>query len=330
MRDPQYQQIDLAELKSEDIEGLLGELIGLRDDITEIRQRIVARSAGNPFFAEELVRSLADNHVLVGSLGDYRRGVALSMDALPGTVQAVIGARIDLLPQPDRELLQIGAIVGKEFQQDILRSIADRAPEGFEASLDRLCASGLLQKHGGLDARGYAFRHPLVQEVAYSSQLKTRRGALHAAVARAIERFYPDRLDEQAALLAYHFEEAGESARAARFAARAARWLGWRSPAQAIGHWRKVRALVAGLPRDPEIDELRIAASSQIAWLGWREGMTAEEAMPLIQEALVWAREGDGSMIPMLLLTEGEGWPRRAVKEADAIYVRAGATGAVR
>ena len=128
---------------------------------------------------------------------------------------------------------------------------------------------------------------------------------MHAAVGRAIEQFYPERLNEFAALLSHHFEEAGEAKTAAEYLARAARWVGSTSPAQAIKHWHKVRTLMAGRPRTAESDALRIAASGQIAWLGWREGMTAETARPFIQEALEWARDIDDSVIPLLLFVEG-------------------------
>ncbi|MCK1379490.1 adenylate/guanylate cyclase domain-containing protein, partial [Bradyrhizobium sp. 24] len=127
----------------------------------------------------------------------------------------------------------------------------------------------------------------------------------HARVARAIEQFYPERLEEFSALLSHHFEQAGEIDAAAEYAARAARWIGSTSPAEAIRHWHKVRALKGGQKRSLAGDVLRIAASSQIAWLGWREGMTSEDAKPFIQEALEWAQEIDDSMIPLLLFVEG-------------------------
>jgi class 3 adenylate cyclase/tetratricopeptide (TPR) repeat protein len=305
MRSPHYQQIELAELNPTDTDSLVDELVGRRPELLEIRQRIVARSGGNPFFAEELIRSLVEHVVLVGDQGDYRRGIISSADVLPPTVQAVIGARIDRLAQPERDLLQTAAIIGKEFQLAVLQSVADSRPAEVEASLVRLCSAGLLQPRNGPDGRGYSFRHPLIQEVAYSTQLRARRGVLHSAVGRAIERFYPERVNEFAALLSYHFEEAGEIDAAAEYAARAARWVGSTSPAQAIRHWHKVRSLKAEQPRTPDNDALKITASGQIAWLGWREGMTAEEARPFIQEALEWARDIDDSMIPLLLFIEG-------------------------
>jgi class 3 adenylate cyclase/tetratricopeptide (TPR) repeat protein len=305
MRSPRYQQIELAELNPTDTDNLVDELVGQRPELSEIRKRIVERSGGNPFFAEELIRSLVEHLALVGEQGDYRRGIANGYDVLPSTVQAVIGARIDRLAPAERDLLQTAAIIGKEFQLEILQSVANLSTATIENMLARLRSVGLLQLLNGADGRGYSFRHPLIQEVAYSTQLRTRRGILHSAVGRAIERFYSERLNEFAALLSYHFEEAGEIDAAAEYAASAARWVGSTSPAQAIKHWQKVRDLKAGQPRTLDNDALRISASGKIAWLGWREGMTSEEARPFIHEALEWAREIDNSMIPLLLFIEG-------------------------
>jgi adenylate cyclase len=305
MRSSNYQQIELAELNPTDTDLLVDQLVGRRQELAEVRQRIVERSGGNPFFAEELIRSLKERLTLVGEEGDYRLGIASISDVLPPTVQAVIGARIDRLVEVERDLLQTAAIIGKEFQLAVLQRVADRQASEVEALLARLCSTGLLQPRNGPDGHGYSFRHPLIQEVAYSMQLRSRRGSIHAAVGRAIEQFYPERLNEFAALLSYHFEEAQEIDAAAEYAARAARWVGSTSPAQAIKHWHKVRSLRAGRPRTRANDSLRIIASGQIAWLGWREGMTSEEAGPYIQEALEWARDIDDSMIPLLLFVEG-------------------------
>jgi class 3 adenylate cyclase/tetratricopeptide (TPR) repeat protein len=305
MRLPHYQQIELAELNPTDTDRLVDELVGRRPELSGIRHRIVERSGGNPFFTEELIRSLVEHLALVGEPGDYRLGIAGGPDVLPPTVQAVIGARIDRLKPAERDLLQRASIIGKEFQLAILQSVADSPPAELEATLGRLCSAEMMQPRHGADGHGYSFRHPLIQEVAYSTQLRARRGILHSAVGRAIERFYPERLNEFAALLSHHFDQAGEAEAASEYAASAARWVGSTSPAQAIKHWHKVRTLKAGQPSTPEGDALKITASSQIAWLGWREGMTVEEARPFIHEALNWARDIDDSMIPLLLFIEG-------------------------
>src|SRR5262249_53335310 len=175
----------------------------------------------------------------------------------------------------------------------------------IETILEALCDTELLQRQAAPDGRWYAFRHPLIQEVAYAAQLKARRSALHASVADAMQHFYKDRIDEFSGLFAYHYEAAGQLLEAVNYSARAATWVGSTHSAQAIKHWQKVRALLQKQPRSGATDELRIMASAQLAWLGWREGLTADEAKPFINEALTWSRETDDTMIPLLLFVDG-------------------------
>ena len=120
-----------------------------------------------------------------------------------------------------------------------------------------------------------------------------------------MQKFYKDRIDEFSGLFAYHYEAAGLLLDAANYAARAAVWVGSTNSAQAIKHWQRVRTLLQKQPRSQAHDTLRIMSSSQIAWLGWQEGMTADEAKPFIEEALAWSRETDNSMIPLLLFVDG-------------------------
>jgi len=300
-----YRELPLAELGASDIQDVVADLIGSTAELRNIGEQVADRSGGNPFFAEELVQSLAERGVVVGRRGAFRRGHAAVMEALPGTVQAVIGARIDGLAQRERHVLQVGSIIGKEFRASILQEVAAQEPYILATTLGRLCEAGLLQRSDNLDDRAYRFGHPLIREVAYTTQLRSRRSLLHSAVAQAIERFHADRADEYAALVAYHLEEAGERSRAAVYAARAARWIGQMSSEQAIGLWHKVRMLLADAPRSRADDALRIEANGQIAWLGWREGLTTGQARPFVQEALNLAREIDDSIIPLLLLVDG-------------------------
>jgi class 3 adenylate cyclase len=301
---PHFVQLALAELNSIEAEELVEELIGARSGLAELRQRVAERSGGNPFFAEELVRSLAENGFLIGRLGDYRPGVGFGGNPLPVSVQAVIGDRLDRLADDERNILQVASIIGKEVPYAVLERVVDTASVEIDASLSKLCEAELLQIQPSNDGRWYAFRHPLIQEVAYAGQLRSRRSALHASVARVFQSYYRERLDEFAGLLSYHYEAAGRFPDAADYAVRAAQWVGSMHPAQAIKHWRDVRRLLNDQPRSSSDDAMRAMASSQIAWLGWREGMTADHARPFIQEALTIAGESDAAMIPLLLFVE--------------------------
>jgi adenylate cyclase len=303
MRRPWFREVAVSELPGAAMEALVGELTGDDPALGDLRQRVAERSGGNPFFAEELVRSLAEERALAGRDGGHAAGRGVR-GALPATVQAAIGARLDHLGEFERTILQIGAIIGKEFPLAVLGHVAGVSAERIGAGLDRLCDAELLQALPSADGRRCAFRHPLIQEVAYATQLKARRDALHASVATAMERYHADRLDEFAAVLAHHHEAAGQLGEAARHLARAARWIGSTSPRQAIERWREVRELLQAQLASREQDALRTMASAQIAWLGWREGMTAEAARPFIEEAVGLARETNDSLIPLLLYVD--------------------------
>src|SRR5262249_46217372 len=120
------------------------------------------------------------------------------------------------------------------------------------AALAALARAELVAETALYPEREYAFKHPLTQEVAYRSQLAGRRAGVHTGVARAIEALHPDKLDERAALLAHHWEGAGEAAMAAAWHGRAADWVGARDRKAMDRLWRQVRTLLAAVPESPE------------------------------------------------------------------------------
>ena len=135
------------------------------------------------------------------------------------------------------------------------------------------------------EQRLLAFRHPLIQEVAYRSLLHENRRELHSKVAQAIEALFKDRADERASLLAYHLEQAGENLKAAQQNMRAAVWIGTNDPSQALRSWKKVRELLSDLPPSQPINYLKMMASGQIVNFAWREGISAQDALVYFEEA---------------------------------------------
>ena len=135
----------------------------------------------------------------------------------------------------------------------------------------------------------YAFKHALTEEVAYGSQLAEHRRGLHAAVADAIEAVYADRLDELAAVLANHWEEAGNPLAAARWNARAAGWAGQHNPADALRHWRHVRSLLRTEPASFEVAGLRMSACVWTLSVGWRVGLPHAERDEVAAEGVALA-----------------------------------------
>lgn len=300
-----YEQLSLGELGEAQTTDLVEQLIGKHVELSPIMQKIAARCGGNPFFAEELVRSLSERDVICGKIGEFRLGSKSDSDLLPASVQATISARIDRLEAQDKTILHIAAIIGKEFPLSIVEDVTGLSKEQLLASADRLHSAHLVEPRFGSDDQGYFFRHPLVQEVAYNEQLKSTRIELHAAIAAALERQYAAKLDEISAMISHHYEAAGQLVSAAKFAIRAAVWIGSTASALALQYWHKVLRLLSDQPNEPELNRLRMRANGQIAIFGWREGMTAEQVKPFIEEALGWARKIDTTMTSLLLAADG-------------------------
>ena len=204
---------------------------------------------------------------------------------MPATVQAVLAARIDRLGPEEKSVLQAAAVIGKEFPEPVLRGVAELAAPRLEEALRNLVAGEFVYEQEVYPEALYAFKHPLTQEVAYGSQLSGHRMAVHAAAARAIAERYPERLDERAALLAHHWEAAGEKLEAARWHARAGAWAGTGDPTQALRHWRRVCELVDTLTESAETIELGLAARFRWLQYGFRLGISHEEAEEMFDEA---------------------------------------------
>lgn len=303
---PHFHAIPLSDLSTADTEILVRERLGPHPGLQDFFSLIVERSAGNPFFAEELVQSLVEKSAAAGDRGAKKTDIASLAHALPATVQAVIGERIDRLVSTQRTLLHICAVIGKEIPLAVLQDVAVYLVSQLESGLDGLCEVELLQLLREIaGGRRFAFRHPLIQEVAYGTQLKARRANLHAAVAVAMETHYSAQPGEFAALIAYHYEAAGQLFNAARHEARAAKWTGSTNSAQAIKHWRRVWTLLDGQARSSDVNSLRALAGGRIVYLGWREGLRPQEVQQIIPEAIAHASEVDVRLVQLLLFAQG-------------------------
>ena len=214
------------------------------------------RTGGNPFFLEEQVLSLAESGALAGSPGSYRLARPLEGIAVPATVQAVLAARIDRLAEREKVLLQTASVIGRELPEGLLRERGRASRADLAEALRALVRGEFLYEAALYPEPEYAFKHPLTQEVAYQSQLAERRARVHAAVARALEALDPAGTGERAALLAHHYEAAGEALPAARWHDRAADWALRADFAEARRHWERVRALAGSLPDSREAADL--------------------------------------------------------------------------
>jgi len=291
------ERLTLTPLASGAAASLLDDWLGPDPALARVRARIEARVQGNPLFVEEIVRSLVER-------GAYAPGGSSDELPLPETVQAVLASRIDQLAPIDKEVLQAAAVIGRDVPTDLLRLVVDRPSLELGASLERLAAAELLTPTERPAI--CAFRHPLAHEVAYRTQLTDRRRRTHGSVARAMLGLLGSTAGTQAALLAYHFEEAGEPLEAARWHADAGRRVGRSDPAEGIRHCQKVPALLATLPRSRET--LTLVLTSHIARLelGRIAGLEASEANAQFEAGREVAEQlGDPSGQAFLLTSFG-------------------------
>jgi predicted ATPase/class 3 adenylate cyclase len=199
-----YTQLRIDPLPPENAEELLQALLGSDSSLAPLKQLLIARTEGNPFFLEESIRTLVETKFLVGERGSYRLEKTLESTQVPVTVQAVLAARIDRLPAEEKRLLQSAAVVGKDVRLVLLQAIADQSEEEINRGLIRLQAAEFLYEASLFPEVEYTFKHALTHEVAYGSLLQERRRILHIRIVEGIERLYPDRLGEHVELLAHH------------------------------------------------------------------------------------------------------------------------------
>jgi class 3 adenylate cyclase/tetratricopeptide (TPR) repeat protein len=294
-----YQQLPLATLGREDIRALAADLLGADSSVATLPEAIAERTGGNPFFTEEVVQSLAESGQLEGTRGRYRLVAPLDAIEVPGSVRAILAARIDRLAEREKRVLQTAAIVGREFPESILQSVSELPGEELRGALDTLQSAEFLYEQALYPEHEYTFKHPLTHEVAYDSQLSERRRTLHAAVARAIEARDPERAGDRAALLAHHWDAAEQYEPAAHWHRLAARSVAMLDIPEAVRHWERVRELVDLLPASAERDERAAEARGQILWFRTRVAadMSPEDARQLFEEACAVGVESRGTVL---------------------------------
>jgi class 3 adenylate cyclase/tetratricopeptide (TPR) repeat protein len=199
-----YTQLRLDPLPPASADEFLQALLGDDPSLKPLKDLLIERTQGNPFFLEESVRMLVETQVLVGESGAYRLAQEIPTIQVPATVQAVLAARIDRLPQDEKRLLQTASVIGTEVPFPLLRAIADVPEEALYRGLTHLQAAEFLYETTLFPERVYTFKHALTHEVAYGSLLQERRCVLHARIVEALETLGSDWLTEQVERLAHH------------------------------------------------------------------------------------------------------------------------------
>ena len=256
---------------------------------------VLEAAGGNPFYIEELVRSLAERG---------RPGEADPADTslLPKTLEGVILARIDRLQPAWREVVTSASVLGRSFGFDLLRAATEVDAGPLREAVHHLLRLDLLMADRSGQALSYRFKHALIQEAAYKTLVKARRAAIHRRAAEWFETFYAGRLERVYGLIAHHWERAEDVEKAAEYAELAGdRALNDWALDAAIEHYRQLLLLVKGTVREGETAELlfRLATTLHLAMRFreanevWAEAFRSWETRPATQvEATATLRIG--------------------------------------
>ncbi|WNG95354.1 AAA family ATPase [Mycobacterium sp. ITM-2016-00318] len=239
---PGSQTVALAPLNDSETGALVIEMLGPDASLASLTTQITDRAAGNPFFAQEIVRDLADRGVLRGDRGAYRSEGAGAAATVPATLQAAIAARIDRLDTVAKRTLNAASVIGSQFDAELPATLVG------ETALPQLIAAELIDQIKFTPKAEFVFRHPLIRTVAYESQLKADRAALHQKLATEIERRDPDSADANAALIAEHLEAAGDLEAAYGWHMRTGTWAVNRDIVAAHTSLRKARDVADRMP----------------------------------------------------------------------------------
>jgi class 3 adenylate cyclase/tetratricopeptide (TPR) repeat protein len=201
---PNYRNIRLEPLESESLTKLLESLLGPDAALENLKSFVHNRAGGNPFFVEELVRTLVDRGVLEGTRENYRIKSAFSGNEIPPTVQAVLAARIDALQPIEKRLLQEASVIGHDVPLSLLHEVSSLGDEEIRGILSKLQAAEFLYPTQLFPDLQYSFKHALTHDVAYAGLRNQRRQEMHRRVVHAIETRYAGRISEQVERLADH------------------------------------------------------------------------------------------------------------------------------
>ncbi len=204
-----FTEVKLDLLSAADGERLLDTLLGGAALPADAKQRILDKAEGNPFFMEEMIRSLMDTGILVEKAGQLALadGAEIADIRVPDTLQGMIQARLDRLTEGQRGVVQTASVVGQEFLYRVLDNVSDE-PE-LEEKLRHLQRVELVALKTRVPEPIYHFENALTRDVAYNSLLKKVRRQIHRRVGECIESLFSERLEEQYGLLAYHFRQGG-------------------------------------------------------------------------------------------------------------------------
>jgi class 3 adenylate cyclase/tetratricopeptide (TPR) repeat protein len=320
-----YTQLRLDPLPPASADAFLQALLGDDPSLAPLKDLLMARTDGNPFFLEESVRTLVEAGVLVGTSGAYHLAQVVPSIQVPATVQAVLAVRIDRLAPEEKRLLQTAAVIGTEVPWPLLQAIADAPDEALHRGLAHLQAAEFLYETSLFPEHVYTFKHALTHEVAYGGLLRERQRLLHARAVAAIEQHEADRLADQVERLAHHALRGEVWDKAVAYGRQAGeKAMGRSAEREAVGYFEQALGVLRHLPeqrdtREQAID-LRLALRTALMTSG-----DLDRVLALLREAeaLAAALDDPRRLGQVSVSLANHFWLRGAYGEAIAAAQRA-------
>ena len=215
-----FHEVRLRELTTDESRKLVDALLNIEDLPESVSDMILAKAHGNPFFVEEVVRSLIDSGVVYLDGDVWKASGAIESVTVPETVQSVVLTRVDRLEAELRHVLQSASVIGRVFRRRVLERVATQSSD-IEQALWELEDHALIYQGRTVPEPEYVFRHALTQDAVYQTVVQHRRAEFHGSVAREMEALYADDIDAHIEQLAYHYELSDDDGKAAEYLLRA-------------------------------------------------------------------------------------------------------------
>jgi class 3 adenylate cyclase/predicted ATPase len=283
-----YLQLRLDPLGAENARTMLAALLGEGAELDGLRRLIAERTAGNPFFIEEMVQALFEQGILARN-GGVELVRPLAEAHLPVTVQGVLAARIDRLPPDGKELLQALAVIGNEFPLALARRVTQLSEEALQHGMANLRLSEFIYERPLSADIEYSFKHALTHEVAYNSLLVQRRKILHERAGQSLESLFTEQLDDHLVELARHYRHSDNVSKAIEYLGRAGQQGIQRSAnTDAVANLTAAIGLLRKLPHSPENAQRELVLQLALAvGLAAIKGFSAPE----VERTVIRARE---------------------------------------
>jgi tetratricopeptide (TPR) repeat protein len=261
-----HSQVTLNRLSNRETLTMAIHILGTPDIDRDLEELILQKTEGIPFFIEEFIKSLKDLGAIERKGLQYQLSRDIGKLTIPSTIQDVIMARVDNLPEGAREVLRTGSVIEREFSHDLIKRLAELPEQELLSHLSSLKDSELLYERGIYPESTYIFKHALTQEVVYNSILSRKRKQLHEGIANTMEEIYKDNICDYYGVVAGHLiagEKYEKGAGYSRLEARKSRKAG--SFKDAIEYQKMSISCLERLPKTEEIQKKIIDARTTVA-----------------------------------------------------------------